>query len=71
MRAYQAGVLADYSPYSHNTGRLFDKLAALRPERLAIMHGSSFEGDGGQALRDLGEAFRSVFGDAAGAASAG
>jgi flavorubredoxin len=62
MRAYQAGPLADYSPYTPYTARLFDKLAALAPERLAIMHGSSFEGDGRRALNDLGVAFRQVFG---------
>jgi flavorubredoxin len=62
MKAYQGGVLADYSPYTHNTERLFEKLAALNPERLAIMHGSSFEGDGARALTDLARAFREVFG---------
>ena len=62
MQAYQAGPLADYAPYTHYTAKLFDKLAALAPERLAIMHGSSFEGDGKRALNDLGVAFRDVFG---------
>lgn len=62
MKAYQAGILADYSPYTRHTGRLFDKLAELGPQRLAIMHGSSFEGDGVVALRDLAAAFKEVFG---------
>jgi flavorubredoxin len=31
------------------------RLAELSPERLAIMHGSSFEGDGGKALRSLAD----------------
>jgi flavorubredoxin len=62
MKAYQAGPLADYAPYTHYTGKLFDKLAALAPERLAIMHGSTFEGDGRRALGDLAVAFREVFG---------
>ncbi|MHC4953042.1 MAG: oxygen-binding di-iron domain-containing protein [Planctomycetota bacterium] len=62
MNAYQGGVLADYAPYTPNTGALFQKLAALRPERLAIMHGSSFEGDGARALIDLSTAFKDVFG---------
>jgi flavorubredoxin len=65
MRAYQAGPLADYAPYTHYTARLFDKLAALAPQRLAIMHGSAFEGDGRRALNDLGVAFREVFGGGA------
>lgn len=62
MKAYQGGVLADYAPYTHHTGRLFGKLAELKPQRLAIMHGSSFEGDGARALHDLAAAFEEVFG---------
>jgi len=62
MKAYQSGVLADYAPYTPYTARLFGKLAELKPERLAIMHGSSFEGDGVRALRDLAAAFEEVFG---------
>jgi len=61
-RAYQGGVLADYSPYTHYTGKLFDRLAALAPRTLAIMHGSSYRGDGARALRDLGTVFHEVFG---------
>jgi flavorubredoxin len=33
------------------------KLAELRPKLLAVMHGSSFEGNGGDALRDLAVAY--------------
>jgi flavorubredoxin len=62
MKEYQAGPLADYAPYTHYTGKLFDKLAALNPKRLAIMHGSSFESDGERALRDLGVGFKEIFG---------
>ena len=62
MKEYQAGLLADYAPYTHYTGQLFQKLAALKPASLAIMHGSSFEGDGERALHELGEAFREIFG---------
>jgi glyoxylase-like metal-dependent hydrolase (beta-lactamase superfamily II) len=35
-----------------------DHLAELRPRTLAAMHGSSFEGDGGNALRTLAGAWR-------------
>ena len=62
MKVYQGGVLADYSPYTHYTERLFNKLADLKPQRLAIMHGSSFDGNGARALRDLGVAFKEIFG---------
>jgi hypothetical protein len=62
MKAYQAGVLAEYAPYTHYTGQLFEKLAALKPKRLAIMHGSSFDGDAARALGDLAAGFKEVFG---------
>jgi hypothetical protein len=39
-----------------------EKLAGLNPQTLAVMHGSSFRGDGAQALRDLNVALREVFG---------
>jgi glyoxylase-like metal-dependent hydrolase (beta-lactamase superfamily II) len=35
-----------------------DALAGLEPRALAVMHGSSFEGDGGEALRGLARAWR-------------
>ena len=62
MKAYQGGVLADYAPCTPYTDTLFQKLAALKPRRLAIMHGSSFEGDGARALADLATGFKEVFG---------
>jgi len=65
LREYQAGPLADYSPYTHYTRALFEKLADLRPERLAVMHGSSFEGDGEKALHDLAGVFENTFGQPA------
>ena len=36
-----------------NTRPTLERLAALRPRTLALMHGSSFSGDGGKALREL------------------
>ena len=36
-------------------------LAELSPKTLACMHGASFTGDGGQALRDLASAYESTF----------
>jgi flavorubredoxin len=38
---------------SPNTGQVLERLAALAPRRLALMHGPSFEGDGATALREL------------------
>jgi len=62
MREYQAGILAEYVPYTPLTSENLRKLAALKPRTLAIMHGSSFSGDGARALQDLDAAFREVFG---------
>jgi flavorubredoxin len=62
MREYQAGLLADYVPYTPLTSRNLAKLAELEPRTLAIMHGSSFRGDCACALRDLDAAYRDVFG---------
>lgn len=62
MRDYQAGMLADYAPYTPLTAQHLQKLADLKPKTLAIMHGSSFTGDCAGALDDLNVAFREVFG---------
>lgn len=40
-----------------NAARTLRKLAGLSPERLAIMHGSSFEGDGKKALHALADCY--------------
>jgi len=37
-------------------------VAALQPKTLAIMHGSSFAGDGGNAIRNLASAMKVVLG---------
>jgi flavorubredoxin len=56
------GPFAGYVPYTHHTQRLLDGLADLAPRTLAIMHGSSFVGDGAQAIRDLSVVFKEVLG---------
>jgi len=40
-----------------NTAPTIRKLAALQPATLAIMHGSSFSGDGGRTLHALADAY--------------
>ena len=62
MKEYQAGILADYVPYTPLTAQNLKKLAALKPKTLAVMHGSSFTGDCAQALEDLHIAFKDEFG---------
>ena len=54
--------MADYATYTPYTDQLLQRLAALKPETLAIMHGSSFTGDGERALKDLAVAFKEIFG---------
>ena len=44
----------DYFSHSVHTAKLIEKLAALRPEVLACMHGSAWAGDGADHLRKLG-----------------
>ncbi|MCW8874347.1 MAG: FprA family A-type flavoprotein [Gammaproteobacteria bacterium] len=45
----------DYFSHSRDTPRMIEKLASLRPEVLACMHGSAWSGDGAGLLRRLGE----------------
>ena len=61
---YQAGPLMDYVPYTHNTKRLLNELADFKPRTLAIMHGSTFTGNGERMLRSLDPIFEETFGDA-------
>jgi flavorubredoxin len=58
----QASPFADYMPYTHNTGGILEGLASLQPTTLAVMHGSSFEGNCAQALRELSTIMREVLG---------
>jgi flavorubredoxin len=54
----QAGPLANYIPYTRQTDVILNRLADLKPKTLAIMHGSSFTGDGECALRNLAVVWR-------------
>ena len=45
----------DYFAHSPHTPSLLAKLAATRPQRLACMHGSAWEGDGAALLGALGQ----------------
>ena len=63
MKEYQAGILAEYVPYTPLTAQNLKKLADLKPKTLAIMHGSSFTGDCAQALDDLNVMLHEVFGE--------
>jgi len=51
MRQTMGGVAIE-----KDTRKLLDKLAATEPTTLALMHGSSYRGDGSKLLRALGDA---------------
>jgi flavorubredoxin len=61
LMEYQSGILAEYIPYTSLTARNLKKLADLKPNTLAIMHGSSFTGDCVRALDDMNVALREIF----------
>jgi len=65
----QKGSFANAYPYTPLTESILHGLADLRPTRLALMHGASFAGDGGQALRDLAMVMREILGKQETAAS--
>ncbi|HSB45398.1 MAG TPA: MBL fold metallo-hydrolase [Nitrospira sp.] len=58
----QKGSFANAYPYTPLTEPILHGLADLRPKQLALMHGSSFVGDGERALRDLATVMREVLG---------
>ena len=43
---FDQGPLANYFPYTDKTDDQLAKLSSLRPQRIATMHGSVFEGNG-------------------------
>jgi hypothetical protein len=57
----EQGPLAGYTPYTPQTDGILQGLAALEPKMLATMHGSSYEGDGGRAIRDLAVMMKEYF----------
>jgi flavorubredoxin len=64
MSASLEGPMAKDMPYTSYTRPLLDRLAALNPRTLAIMHGASYGGDGAAALRDYADAVDRVLGGA-------
>jgi len=52
----------DYLPYTARTKTLLNELAEFNPKTLAIMHGSSFRGDGGKLLRGLAPVMKEAYG---------
>lgn len=63
-RAYnlkqQEGPMAGATPYTPQTRPILERLAALEPQTLACMHGSSYRGDGAAALRAFGDVLEEI-----------
>jgi flavorubredoxin len=56
------GPMAKDMPYTPDTDGTLRRLAALRPRTIALMHGSTFRGDGERALHDLATVIRETLG---------
>jgi len=61
---YEQGPLHHSVPYTPLTDHTLGELAALKPRLLAVMHGSSFSGDGEGALNGLAAITAEIFGRA-------
>jgi hypothetical protein len=61
LQQMQQGPLAGYIPYTRQTEGVLRSLAALKPEALAVMHGSSYIGQSDQLLTDLAAAIKETF----------
>lgn len=57
-----SGPLAKDMPYTPYTDSTLCRLADLQPQTLAVMHGSSFRGDAGAAIRDLAAVIKETLG---------
>jgi flavorubredoxin len=53
IREGASGPMAKDMPYTPYTNATLQRLAALEPRTLALMHGSTFRGDGRKAILDL------------------
>jgi flavorubredoxin len=61
MRQMQQGPLAGYMPYTRQTEGVLRSLADLKPETLAVMHGSSYIGPSDKLLTDLAGVIKAEF----------
>ena len=60
IRSNLTGPMAHDLPYTPYTDRTLQRLAALKPSTLAVMHGASFRGNGQAALLDLAAVIRAL-----------
>jgi hypothetical protein len=61
MARLAQGPLAGYMPYTSQTAGVLQSLADLKPDRLAVMHGSSYAGACDRSLRDLAGVIQEAF----------
>ena len=61
MLRLQQGPLEGYIPYTRQSEGVLRSLAELKPETLAVMHGSSYVGQGDRLLTDLAGVIKEVF----------
>ncbi|MEW6155812.1 MAG: MBL fold metallo-hydrolase [Verrucomicrobiota bacterium] len=61
MQQLQQGPLAGYMPYMRQTEGVLRSLAELKPETLAVMHGSSYIGQSEKLLNELAGVIKSEF----------
>lgn len=61
MRQLEQGPLAGYMPYTRQTEGVLNGLAQLKPETLAVMHGSSYRGECDRMLSDLAGVIKENF----------
>jgi flavorubredoxin len=61
MHRLQQKPLAGYMPYTRQTEGVLHSLAGLKPETLAVMHGSSYVGQGDRMLTDLAGVIKENF----------
>jgi len=57
------GPLAKDMPYTPYTDATLRRLAELRPQTLALMHGSTFRGDGAAAIQNLAQFIQETLGE--------
>jgi flavorubredoxin len=61
-KAFQAGPLANYMPFTPHTEAQVRELASLKPRACAPMHGSTFVGNGEKALLDMAVVMKELLG---------
>jgi flavorubredoxin len=61
MLRLQQGPLEGYIPYTRKSEGVLRSLAELKPETLAVMHGSSYVGEGDRLLTGLAGVIKEVF----------